>query len=149
MGTRGGIRHRCQAREIPCPVPARIMDREISWGFTRQQAGVFFSRARGKLYTFVGHVLPPDQRRTQHQFPSCSTDTPQTDHVWNERPLPCHPLDYPPNKTMTVSSRELYRGCLYTWPPVMHRVLFPEPWSRELPCGVCVVGVSPTSPGRS
>jgi hypothetical protein len=44
---------------------------------------------------------------------------------------------------MTLSSRELYRGCMYTWSPVMHRVLFPEPWSRELPCRVCVSGSVP------
>jgi hypothetical protein len=117
MGTRGGIRHPCQPREISCPVPARIMDREISWGFTMQQPGVFFSRARGKLYTLVGHVLPSDQRRTQHQSLSCSTDTPQTDHVWNERFLPACAQerpglvgDTPTTQTLHGSSREQGSG---------------------------------------
>jgi hypothetical protein len=55
----GGTRHPCQHREVSCPVSARITDWEISGGSRRQQLGVCFSRARGKFYTFVGHVHPP------------------------------------------------------------------------------------------
>ena len=60
-------------------------------------------------------------------------------------PMQTGPLSSPrisSSKTMTLSSRESFRGCLCTWyPSDVHNAVFKntfsEPSSRELPCRMC------------
>jgi hypothetical protein len=97
----GGSQHPCQHREVSCPVPVRIMDWEISVDPGFSSLGYSFPTREVNFIILLG--MPPDQ------CCPCRTDM----RAQSGRMFPPVVI-WIRVKTISLSPRELYRGCLCT-----------------------------------